>query len=68
MAKIQSWEVSESFWESVKLLIPEPERDPNKAYKRKPGGGRVTGANRHNVTQLELILEEIIIPRPNDIE
>ena len=28
----------------------------------------VTGANRHDVTQLELVLEEIIIERPNDIE
>ena len=28
----------------------------------------VTGANRHDVSQLELVLEEIIIERPNDIE
>jgi len=28
----------------------------------------VTGANRHDVTQLELVLEEIVIERPNDIE
>ena len=28
----------------------------------------VTGANRHDVTQLELVLEEIIIERPEDIE
>jgi putative transposase len=28
----------------------------------------VTGANRHDVTQLELVLEEIIIDRPTDIE
>ena len=28
----------------------------------------VTGANRHDVTQLELVLEEIIIERPQDIE
>lgn len=28
----------------------------------------VTGANRHDVTQLELVLEEIIIDRPKDIE
>jgi len=28
----------------------------------------VTGANRHDVTQLELVLEEIIIERPVDIE
>jgi transposase len=28
----------------------------------------VTGANQHDVTQLELVLEEIIIERPQDIE
>jgi len=28
----------------------------------------VTGANRHDVSQLDLVLEEIIIERPNDLE
>jgi transposase len=28
----------------------------------------VTGANRHDVTQLELVLEEIIIDRPTNIQ
>jgi putative transposase len=28
----------------------------------------VTGANRHDVTQLELVLEEIIIERPEEVE
>jgi len=40
MAKIQSWEVSDAFWEKVAPLVPSPERDPNKTYKRKPGGGK----------------------------
>lgn len=40
MAKIQSWEVSDSFRERVGSLIPKPQRDPNMAYKRKSGGGR----------------------------
>ncbi len=40
MAKVQSWEVSDSFWARVEPLIPKPKRDPNKTYKRKPGGGR----------------------------
>jgi len=40
MAKIKSWEVSDSFWERVEPLIPKPQRDPNLTYKRKPGGGR----------------------------
>ena len=38
--KTKSWEVSDSFWNRVAPLIPPPKRDPNKEYKRKPGGGR----------------------------
>lgn len=40
MARIQSWEVSDAFWEKVEPLIPAPERDLSKTYKRKSGGGR----------------------------
>lgn len=40
MPKIQSWQVSDAFWERVKPLLPQPVRDPRKRYKRKPGGGR----------------------------
>ena len=40
MARIQSWEVSDAFWEKVEPLIPPTERDPNKTYKRRAGGGR----------------------------
>ena len=41
MAKrIQSWEVSDAFWERVNLLIPQPERDRERSYKRIAGGGR----------------------------
>ena len=40
MGKIKSWEVSDRFWERVEPLIPKKERDKNKQYKRKPGGGR----------------------------
>jgi transposase len=40
MPRIQSWEVSEAFWEKVAPLIPLTERNPNKSYKRKAGGGR----------------------------
>ena len=40
MARMQSWEVSDAFWAKVEPLIPIPERDPNKTYKRKVGGGR----------------------------
>lgn len=39
-SKINSWEVSDKFWAIAEPLIPKPKRDPNKEYKRKPGGGR----------------------------
>lgn len=38
--QMKSWEVSDEFWERVAPLIPPPKRNPNKEYKRKPGGGR----------------------------
>lgn len=34
------WEISDSFWEAVKPLIPETVRDPQKVYQRIAGGGR----------------------------
>ena len=41
MAKrIQSWEVSDAFWERVNPMIPQPERDKETSYKRITGGGR----------------------------
>lgn len=36
----QSWTISDEFWDAVKDLIPKKERDSNKEYRRKPGGGR----------------------------
>ena len=41
MAKrMASWQVSDFFWERVLPLIPQQERDKEKRYKRKAGGGR----------------------------
>jgi transposase len=40
MAKIQSWEVSDIFWQKVAPLVPQPERDSSKEYIRKVGGDR----------------------------
>jgi transposase len=44
--KTKSWEVSDAFWSRVAPLVPPPKRDPNKAYKRKSGGGRKPIPNR----------------------
>ena len=41
MPRIQSWEVSDSFWQRVAPLIPpRPSRPKNRTFRRKPGGGR----------------------------
>jgi transposase len=40
MGKIQAWEVSDAFWDRVAALIPVPQRDPNRSYRRKAGAGR----------------------------
>jgi len=39
-SKIQSWEVSDVFWNIAEPLIPKPTRDTSKSYIRKAGGGR----------------------------
>lgn len=40
MPRYRSWEVSEALWTLVEPLIPKRERDQNKSYQRKAGGGR----------------------------
>jgi transposase len=40
MVRKKSWEITDEFWNEFKSLLPEKERDPNKVYKRAPGGGR----------------------------
>ena len=40
MAKVKSWQVSASFWNKVKPLIPSSQPDPNKIYQDQPGAGR----------------------------
>lgn len=36
----QSWTISDEFWEVIKPYIPIHQREANKTYKRKAGGGR----------------------------
>src|SRR5574342_226300 len=38
--RVLSWEVSDALWERAQRFIPVPQRDPNRSYVRKPGGGR----------------------------
>ena len=37
---IKSWELTDEMWEVAQQFIPKPQREENKEYKRKPGGGR----------------------------
>ncbi|GHU27850.1 hypothetical protein AGMMS50256_08580 [Betaproteobacteria bacterium] len=46
MKRVASWEVSDVFWSRVEALIPVTQRDPEKEYKRKAGGGRKPKAAR----------------------
>ena len=38
--RVDSWGVSDEFWQRVETLIPVHERAADKAYVRKPGAGR----------------------------
>lgn len=40
MSKVESWEVSDAFWQRVEPLIPKRQRDPHKQYRRQAGAGR----------------------------
>ena len=40
MGRIQTWEISDEFWDLVEPLIPTSPRVAEKTYTRKPGGGR----------------------------
>ena len=40
-ARLESWVVSDAFWERVEPLIPpRPTRPPRRKFARRPGGGR----------------------------
>lgn len=41
MAKrVESWKVTDQFWQRVEPLVPQRVRPPGKQYLRKPGAGR----------------------------
>jgi transposase len=40
MKQKYSWEITDEFWKQVEPLIPRKERDAQKTFRRKPGGGR----------------------------
>jgi len=60
-------------WKRLAAIRPTGEKKGTKRHLLVDGRGVplslvVTGANRHDVTQLELVLEEIVIDRPTDTQ
>lgn len=50
------WEISDSFWEAVKPLIPQHVRDKGRSYKRLSGGGRKPLDSRKVFTAILYVL------------
>ena len=41
MTRTRPWEISDELWKKIERFVPAgAERDPQKTYRRKPGGGR----------------------------
>ena len=38
--RVESWVVTDDFWQRVEPLIPVRSRPPDKTFSRKPGAGR----------------------------
>jgi transposase len=62
-------------WRSKQLVVTRPIGGKKGSKRHLLTDGRgvplsivVTGANRHDVSQLELVLDEIVIERPEDID
>lgn len=56
MRQKQSWEITDEFWEEVKYHVPAKERDENKGYKRKSGGGRKPMCSRKALEAIFYVL------------
>jgi transposase len=56
MPQIKSWTVSDAFWAKVEPLIPPPQRSADRAYLRKPGGGRKPMAPRQIFSAIVYVL------------
>ena len=77
-----SWKWQSIDGATVKAPLAQETVGPNPTDRGKKGSQRnllvdgrgvplslvVSGANRHDVTQLEIVLDEIVIERPDDIE
>ena len=59
-AHADSWAVTDEFWKRVEPLVPQPMRDVNKLYARRPGAGRPAKPAR-------LVFEAIVYDESGDI-
>jgi transposase len=72
-ALMEPWSRLPWLWKRLVGIRPTGGKKGSKRHLLVDGRGVplslvVTGANRHDVTQLELVLEEIIIDRPTNIQ
>ena len=56
MRQKKSWEITDAFWEAAEPLIPRKERNSNKEYRRKPGGGRPPMEQRKTLEAIFYVL------------
>ena len=61
MKRIKTWEISDVFWSLAEPFVPRHERDPNKIYRRKPGGGRKPADPRRILAAIVYVLRNGLI-------
>jgi len=61
MARIKSWEISDEFWAVVEPHVPVKQRDPDKTYQRKAGGGRKPASARSVFSAIVYVLRNGLI-------
>jgi len=61
MTRVKTWEISDAFWMLIKPHVPKRQRDPNKIYKRKAGGGRKPAPDRTIFAAIVYILRNGMI-------
>ena len=67
MIQTKSWKITDEFWEEVKDLIPEKQRDPNKEYKWAAGGDRPPMDSRKVLETIFYVLRTGKIQNLNDL-
>jgi transposase len=61
MTRVKTWEISDEFWALVEPHAPQRQREPDKIYKRKPGGGRKPAPARNIFAAIVYVLRNGLI-------